>query len=333
METLPQFADLEAALKADRTAPSLPGRAFVRYLFFPGLLAVSIVPWVDRHASHRLLVSTLPTSAAGSSMLFFALLLTWIFEQLYPARREWNAQPLSGGGRGMRQLGRDLIYVFGVMQLSAFGIGCVDAYLKPAVDGVRMGGIALWPASAAFGLRVALAFLAVEFFSYWIHRAAHRFKPLWQFHSTHHVVTELNALKALRTHPVDNLIFYAARTAPLMWLGAGLDEVVAALYFGGVLGVVAHANLELSDTYWGLFFNLPRAHSVHHSADLSESNSNFGCHTVLWDRVFGTFHSAPRQPLEIGVLPIGPRTLWQELLWPFYRAVQAGAEPGPGNQV
>jgi sterol desaturase/sphingolipid hydroxylase (fatty acid hydroxylase superfamily) len=125
----------------------------------------------------------------------------------------------------------------------------------------------------------------------------------------------------VRTHPVDNALFYLGRVAPLVLLGAGADEVLAAIYLGGALGILSHANLEVSDWGLGLFFNLPRAHSVHHSADAVEANSNFGCHTVLWDRLFGTFRPAPQPGLVLGVKPVGPRSLWQQLAWPFYRWV------------
>ena len=31
-------------------------------------------------------------------------------------------------------------------------------------------------------------------------------------------------------------------------------------------------------------------HRFHHSSDLDESNTNFGNATMIWDRIFGTFH-------------------------------------------
>jgi len=179
----------------------------------------------------------------------------------------------------------------------------------------------LWPASLPFAARVALVFLIVELFSYWYHRAAHRFAFLWGFHSTHHVLTVVTGLKALRTHPIDNALFYIPRTLPLVFIGAGAEELLAATWFGCVLGILSHANIDVQDGGLGWFVNLPRFHLVHHSSNLEESNSNFGCHTVLWDRVFGTFRASKGEAL-IGVTPVRVRTLWQELIWPFYRSVE-----------
>jgi len=285
------------------------------------LVTMACIPWLHHQESGRRFGSDWDKMAPASAMLFFSLLVVWLVEQLYPARPEWTVRPFSSGMRGLGQLGRDLVYLIIGTRLTAFLIGRVEPYVNPAIDGLKLGLVSLWPTGAPFPAKVALAFLAIEFSSYWVHRAAHRFKPLWQFHSTHHVINELNGLKALRTHPVDNLVFYFGRTVPLICLGAGLDEVVAALYFGGVLGVLAHANVSVSERHLGLVLNLPRAHSVHHSTDLVESHSNFGCHTVVWDRLFGTFKSEPREPTEVGVRPVRPRTLWQELAWPFYRPV------------
>jgi len=30
-------------------------------------------------------------------------------------------------------------------------------------------------------------------------------------------------------------------------------------------------------------------HQLHHSCDFDESNTNYGCTIILWDRMFGTF--------------------------------------------
>ncbi len=280
----------------------------------PALLAVALAPWFIAPGPARDLLRT--------SVLLMAMWLVWLLEQLAPRVPEWNARPLTDGLEGAQRLWRDAVYLFGVTQLTAWLVDLVDPWLKIAAASSGLEPLrALWPADWPFALRFGLAFLLVEFFSYWVHRAAHRTRLLWQFHSTHHVATELNGLKAVRTHPVDNLAFFIGRTLPLLAVGAGREELLAAASLGGVLGILAHANLDLSDAGWGLLVNYPQTHAVHHSANLVESNSNFGCHTVLWDRLFGTFRRRPQEPLTIGVDPVGPRTLWQELMWPFYRRV------------
>ncbi len=310
----PDAPDLDVrALLRSAHAPrvGLPGQRVFARAFVPAFLLFTLLPWYSPAPSATAL------AARTSFVLLLSMVLIWCAEQLYPVRREWNAR----GGSGWRALLRDFIYLFGVTQLTALLVRAVEPHLSWLC---REAGLRpLWPTGAPLTLKVALAFLLMELSSYWIHRAAHRFTPLWQFHSTHHVIAELNGLKSVRTHPVDNLVFYMCRTAPLLLLGAGTEELVAATYFGGVLGILSHANIQVRHPWLGWVLNLPDCHVLHHSAEVEESQSNFGCHTVLWDRVFRTYRAPREGPLTLGVHPLGARTLWQELAWPLYRSVSA----------
>ena len=292
-------------------------RAF-RHAFVPALLVLAVVAWA-RHAS---IESALQQSKSGLGFTTAALLasiaLIWIVEQLFPANPAWNYNLAADAPRAISRFGRDLFYLtfvtLGSALLISVGFGRIQAALL--AHGFGYDRPTLWPTALPLALRVALAFLLVELMSYWMHRAAHHFRLLWRFHSTHHVITELTGIKAIRTHPIDNLFFHIARSTPLLLLGAGLEEVNAVVYLGSVLSILAHANIRVSEGVLGWVINFPSYHQVHHSAVVSESKSNFGCHTVLWDRLFGTFRSEPVQPLEIGVAPVGPRSLWQELVAP-----------------
>ena len=295
------------------------GHALFRHAFVPLLLTVTIGGWCYRDVGERLLSGWSLGIDYVTCALLTGIVVIWCAEQLYPADPEWNYRLLSSGARGWNRFARDFFYLVFVTLLSAVLIKLTASRVHGLLAGLRLPS--LWPTRAAWPLRIALAFFGVELCSYGFHRAAHRIPLLWQFHSTHHVVTELGGLKSLRTHPVDNVLFYVVRTVPLMLLGAGAGELLAATYLGAVLGLLAHANIRVAAGPLGLVVNFPQYHQVHHSADLGESNSNFGCHTVLWDRVFGTFRAQAAGPLRIGVHPIRARSLWQELAWPFYRTV------------
>ncbi|MDQ3267026.1 MAG: sterol desaturase family protein [Myxococcota bacterium] len=319
-----QFQQLRELERAPITAPGL---GVFRQLFVPVFLLLLLAPWVG--ITGTLQLGGKATQTTMLTVVALAMLGTWLAEQLYPRVPGWNARPLSAGPGGRAQLARDLFYLLAVTRATAFLVEAADPVLGAA--SASAGLPSLWPSQAPFAVRAALAFVVIEFFAYWLHRAAHHSRVLWQFHSTHHVITELGALKAVRTHPVDNLLFHLARTTPLLLLGAGPEELTAAIYFGALLGILAHANLQLSEGALGWLVNFPRWHAVHHSSDLEESRSNFGCHTVLWDRVFRTFRKDPGQGLEIGVQPVGPRSLWRELAWPFYRWVTPRTRPPPAR--
>jgi sterol desaturase/sphingolipid hydroxylase (fatty acid hydroxylase superfamily) len=298
-------------------------RAIFRHAFVPVVMLASAASWRYHEELERLLKAAAVRIDSMSLVLLSSLVIVWLAEQAYPRRSEWNYHLLSEP-QGWSRLGRDLVYLFVVTQLTAVLIKLTESGVSPVVKRLGFGlGVehAAWPTAAPVVVRVLLAFFLVELCSYWMHRAFHHFPILWRFHRTHHGIGELNGMKSLRVHPVDNALFYVARTVPLMFLGAGLDEVLTVTYFSSTLSILAHANIDVAEGPLRLLVNYPRYHSVHHSSVLAESNSNFGCHTVLWDRVFGTFRSAAAVPLTVGVAPVGPRTLWQELVWPFYRAV------------
>ena len=321
--------DIAALLRQDFEKPHraprgpLPGHRLFRWAFVPALLTASVVSWLFHAELDRWLTLKHAGLDSTTVVLLISLLAVWIAEQLYPAHPEWNYNVLTEGARGAARLGRDLVYLFVLAQVTAVLIKLTSDALTPALraHGFGLGAASLWPTRAPFVVRALLVFLITELGSYWVHRAAHRFEPLWRFHSVHHVAEELSGLKSLRLHPVDNVFFYLVRTVPLHLLGAGEDEVLTITYFACTLSILSHANVSVADGGLGLLVNLPQYHQIHHSSDLEESNSNFGCHTVLWDRVFGTLRIAPKGPLVLGVVPLGPRTLWQELAWPFYRRV------------
>jgi sterol desaturase/sphingolipid hydroxylase (fatty acid hydroxylase superfamily) len=267
----------------------------------------------------------LKMDGATASLLLLILAVS-VAEKLMPAVDGWNYNLVTSPDTGWAELGRDLLYFFGVTQLSVLGVKAADAGLRHVLAGapVIQGWPSAWPPSA----RLLLAFLCIELLNYAYHRAAHAVPLLWQFHSTHHAVTGLVGIKALRTHPVDNVAFHVIRTAPLLLLGATAEDLSGALYLGGCLGILAHANVEttpLPGLDW--WVNYPRFHAVHHSESEADSRTNYGCHTVLFDRLFGTFHGGHPSPTKLG-LSGGARTAWQELGWPLYRDVRLPPRPG-----
>ena len=302
------------------------GHGVFRHLFVPAVLALSAASWTFHAEGTRLLKASSLGIDFTTAVLLLSIFLLWCAEQVYPAHLDWNYRLLAEGERGWsgwERLGRDLVYLLFITQLTALLVFLMSTQVESALQSHGFGlgrSRALWPSTWPFPLRVLLVFLVMELFSYWLHRAAHQFGVLWRFHATHHVVTELTALKALRTHPVENVLFYLARYVPLLLLGAGSEEVVTVVYFGAMLSLLAHSNIDVADGLLGLVVNHPQYHAVHHSADLTASRSNFGCHTILWDRVFGTFRQPTPETGALGVHPVGKRTLWQELVTPLYRA-------------
>jgi sterol desaturase/sphingolipid hydroxylase (fatty acid hydroxylase superfamily) len=54
-----------------------------------------------------------------------------------------------------------------------------------------------------------------------------------------------------------------------------------------------HSNLDLDSKGIGWLFTTNGYHFRHHSRVFEESNTNYGCAAIVWDRVFGTFAEGP----------------------------------------
>ena len=134
-----------------------------------------------------------------------------------------------------------------------------------------------------------IATFAKEFIGYWLHRMQHRFMFFWRIHATHHHITKMSVARADRTHPLEFLGLNLGSAIVLGFFGAS-GEVVG-VYLVLALGIAysCHANLPMKSGYFGYFFNTPEWHQVHHSCNYAESNTNYGCTMIIWDRIFGTF--------------------------------------------
>jgi sterol desaturase/sphingolipid hydroxylase (fatty acid hydroxylase superfamily) len=324
--------DIAALLRQDTQRAAvlsrapLPGLALFQRVFVPSLLGISLLSWMFHGDLDRWLTAAHLPLDAMTVVLFASLFGVWIAEQLYPAHPEWNYNLRADSLRGLARFGRDMVYLLVMTQVTAVLIKLTADQLVPALQrqGYGLGAMGtIWPREAPFAVRVVLVFLLTELASYGLHWTSHHVGFFWRFHSTHHMPAELSGLKSLRLHPVDNVCAYLVRTVPLLLLGAGTEEVLTITYFACTLSILSHANVSVADGPLGLLVNLPQYHQIHHSSDIEESRSNYGCHTVLFDRLFGTFRRTPKGPLVLGTFPLGARTLWQELVWPFYRAVSS----------
>jgi len=130
---------------------------------------------------------------------------------------------------------------------------------------------------------------ATEFIGYWAHRLQHRFLFFWRIHATHHHITKMSIARADRTHPLEFLGLNLGGAVMFTFLGVTPEVVAVSLVFRNVTAHLNHANLPLTSGLYGWFFTTAEWHQLHHSRDKSESDTNFGCTIIIWDRLFGTF--------------------------------------------
>ena len=134
-----------------------------------------------------------------------------------------------------------------------------------------------------------IAFIAIDFASYWIHRLNHKINIFWNQHIIHHSSEEFNLACALR-QSISNLIgFSALFLIPAAFLGIP-SEVILTL-----------SPLHLFAQFWyhtrhigklGLLEYLivtPSQHRVHHAINPIYIDKNLAAIFCIWDRIFGTF--------------------------------------------
>jgi sterol desaturase/sphingolipid hydroxylase (fatty acid hydroxylase superfamily)/rhodanese-related sulfurtransferase len=142
-------------------------------------------------------------------------------------------------------------------------------------------------------LAVALLDLAI-----WAqHVATHHVPLLWRLHKVHHADRDLDASSALRFHPVEILVSALYKLVMILVLGPAVVAVIAFEILLNASAMFNHANLALPprvDAALRLIIVTPDMHRIHHSIIRTEHDRNFGFCLSIWDRIFGTYISAPR---------------------------------------
>lgn len=189
----------------------------------------------------------------------------------------------------------------------------------------------LWPAAAPMWVQVLLAGLIFDLGLYLMHRASHISGFLWRLHVIHHMPERLYWLNGGRRHPLSALVLAGPGLITLLALGATPIAVGAWMSLMSIHLAFQHANLDYRLGPLRHLLGVAEMHRFHHKREFEDAQVNFGEVFLIWDRLFGTFHDAPRSPArgEVGLKENEiPATYFGQLAWPF-RTAQAVAEPQP----
>ncbi len=205
------------------------------------------------------------------------------------------------------------MYVFGGAVAAPFYAEAID----PALSQIReRAGLDLWPSHWPLLAQALLAFFMSEFIWYWLHRAEHRWGWVWRItgHGSHHAFKKLGAVHAGANHPLEILLVLSLPATIIELLFGAGSAIGGSTLLLITQAYIAHSNLDLNTRVIGWLFTTNRYHIHHHSAVFEESNTNYGCAAIVWDRLFRTFRDA--ETLDTGIGPTQP-SLWQIFIMPY----------------
>ncbi len=183
-------------------------------------------------------------------------------------------------------------------------------------DSVRraMNALPLWAA-------VLTLMLAADFVQYWVHRAFHEVSWLWPFHAVHHSTEHMDWLAGSRMHFVQELCDRALVVVPLYLLGPSQAALNGYVGVATIQAVLVHCNINWRFGPLKHVFVTPQFHHWHHSKDKPAIDTNYGVHTTLWDKLFGTHHlPGDHWPKEYGCVHPLPDGIAKQFLYPFKRS-------------
>ena len=215
---------------------------------------------------------------------------------------------------GRRWLGNVTLYVCCGLMIKFL----VPAYAAAGAMFASQHGIGLFNAVTAPGWLVVLStFVVLDAVGYLTHRIEHAVPLLWRMHRVHHSDPDLDVTTGLRFHPLEVLWRGSVSAAAMALLGAPFAVVALCSFVYGTVSLISHVNAPLMpagiERMLQIVLVTPRVHRIHHSLELSESNSNFGVALSVWDRMLGTYRADPAVPYDQMRFGVEERTVEESL--------------------
>ena len=161
-----------------------------------------------------------------------------------------------------------------------------------------------------------IAFICIDFASYWNHRLNHSINVFWNRHIVHHSSEEFNLACALR-QSISSLIGFGALfllPAALLGIPHKVITVLAPLH---LFGQFWYHTKHIGKLGWIEYILVtPSQHRVHHAINPEYIDKNLSAIFCVWDRIFGTFQEELDDvPCVYGTLK--PVQTWNPILINF----------------
>lgn len=210
---------------------------------------------------------------------FLALVLVFeTFERFWPARSIDRRAHLRA----------DLLSFALAILMNRVATRGITFALGPAEAHIPNGPIAAIQELPGY-VRIALAIIVVDFILYWIHRAQHRWEPLWRTHAWHHTIENLYWFSGFRTSFFHSLLYNLPQAGiPMLLFRLSPLETGAAYAIGLFVQFWEHTNLRFTLGPLRRWIMTPPYHRIHHAA-FAHRGKNLAPIFPVWDRMFGTY--------------------------------------------
>ncbi|AQR62671.1 hypothetical protein BZG35_14205 [Brevundimonas sp. LM2] len=285
----------------------------VQRLFYPAVMIVAVaLLW-------GALALDLPLAAAPYLAIAVAGPLIVVGERIIPFRPAWAPD--------LHELLDDGAFLVMVQIVVPLVLGWIAIFGLQRLLSANGLTFDVWPQTWPLWAQVVLKILAGDLLRYGLHRASHRFPPLWRLHAVHHAPTKLYALNVFRFHPLDKGLQFLGDTLPFILMGVGPEVLAYYFVVYAVSGLFQHSNVDVRLGWFNYLISGPEVHRWHHSQVVAESDGNYAHTFAGWDVLFGTY-IRPRRPIgPLGLLdPAYPRTFAGQMIAPLR---YSGSAPKP----
>jgi sterol desaturase/sphingolipid hydroxylase (fatty acid hydroxylase superfamily) len=253
------------------------------------------VRWRQGNLVNDWIVANEPALRLGTFFGVFAVMAVW---ELVASRRELSQ---SRGKRWFANIG--ILVVGSLIVRVLFPTAAVGLALFAKSEGWGLLNRIELPPVLAFILSVVLLDLAI----YLQHVMFHAVPALWRLHMVHHSDQDFDLTTGIRFHPLEIVLSIIIKFAVIVALGPPPEAVFIFAVLLNATSIFNHGNVRIPrgiDRWLRWIVVTPDMHRVHHSVEISESNSNFGFNLPWWDHFFGTYTAQPRAGhlgMKIGV--------------------------------
>ncbi|MCE1165222.1 MAG: sterol desaturase family protein, partial [Bacteroidetes bacterium] len=180
----------------------------------------------------------------SASVVSLAAFVIIILERIFPYRKNQKI---------FRKGFFNDFFLYTILQNYVLGL-VIFSFLIYVYGNTRINNLRLLAGIPVY-IQVLGFIITHDFYIYWFHRWQHNNAVLWRIHEAHHSPEDVDWLSGSKSHALEILINQTVEFAPLIFLGASPDTVLAKGVISAVWGMFIHSNIDVRMGYLQYFIN------------------------------------------------------------------------------